>query len=250
MIRCKRFLQILAVTAGLALPPYAGSVRALTVFDPSNYAQNVLQAARALEQINNQIASLQHEVLMLQDMARNLVPLSHSELAAMAAALEQITALFETADGIAFDLAQTDAAWARFYPKDYEIAVDGDRLVQDARQRWAFAVDGLHDSLRLQAQVADEIGADRLRLDRLLAASAAADGNLAVSQATNELLALLAKQQLQIQALNAVQYRAQALTQAQAAIAQTQAQAQFERFMGTGPAYRGTAYGGSGMAAP
>ena len=29
------------------------------VFDPNNYAQNVLTAARALQQINNQIVSLQ-----------------------------------------------------------------------------------------------------------------------------------------------------------------------------------------------
>ena len=31
------------------------------VYDPSNYAQNVLTAARTLEQINNQITSLQNE---------------------------------------------------------------------------------------------------------------------------------------------------------------------------------------------
>jgi type IV secretion system protein TrbJ len=35
------------------------------VYDPSNYAQNVLQAARALEQINQQIAQLQNEAQML-----------------------------------------------------------------------------------------------------------------------------------------------------------------------------------------
>jgi P-type conjugative transfer protein TrbJ len=29
----------------------------VTVFDPTNYAQNVLQAARALQTINNQITS-------------------------------------------------------------------------------------------------------------------------------------------------------------------------------------------------
>jgi hypothetical protein len=32
----------------------------LVVFDPNNYAQNVLTAARALQQINNQIVSLQN----------------------------------------------------------------------------------------------------------------------------------------------------------------------------------------------
>src|SRR3546814_9590450 len=54
-------------------------VGALTVFDPSNYSQNVLQAARALQQINNQIQSLQNQVLMLQNMAQNLQRLDRSE---------------------------------------------------------------------------------------------------------------------------------------------------------------------------
>ena len=48
------------------------------VFDPSNYAENVLQAARALEQINNQIQSLQNEAQMLINQARNLASLPHS----------------------------------------------------------------------------------------------------------------------------------------------------------------------------
>ncbi|MBY0333727.1 MAG: DUF4141 domain-containing protein, partial [Acetobacteraceae bacterium] len=43
-----------------------------TVFDPWNYAQNILSAARALDQINNQIASLQNEAQMLINQARNL----------------------------------------------------------------------------------------------------------------------------------------------------------------------------------
>jgi P-type conjugative transfer protein TrbJ len=33
----------------------------LIVFDPTNYVQNVLTAARSLQQINNQITSLQNE---------------------------------------------------------------------------------------------------------------------------------------------------------------------------------------------
>ena len=35
------------------------------VYDPTNYVQNVLTAARTLEQINNQITSLQNEATML-----------------------------------------------------------------------------------------------------------------------------------------------------------------------------------------
>src|SRR3546814_13739832 len=44
----------------------------ITVFDPGNYSQNLLTAARTLQQINNQIQSLQHEANMLDNPAKNL----------------------------------------------------------------------------------------------------------------------------------------------------------------------------------
>jgi len=48
------------VIAGvLALCP-AQSAAQLTVFDPANFQQNLLSAARALEQINNQVLTLQN----------------------------------------------------------------------------------------------------------------------------------------------------------------------------------------------
>src|SRR3546814_20742908 len=50
------------------------------VYDPTNYVQNVLSAARALEQINNQITSLQNEATMLINQARNLANLPYSHL--------------------------------------------------------------------------------------------------------------------------------------------------------------------------
>ena len=45
------------------------------VYDPSNYAQNVLTAARSLQQINNQITSLQNQAQSLINQARNLASL-------------------------------------------------------------------------------------------------------------------------------------------------------------------------------
>ena len=42
------------------------------VYDPTNYAQNVLTAARTLEQINNQIRMLQNQATQLINEARNL----------------------------------------------------------------------------------------------------------------------------------------------------------------------------------
>ena len=45
---------------------------ALLVFDSSNYAQNVLTAARALQQINNQIQALQNQATILTNMGKHL----------------------------------------------------------------------------------------------------------------------------------------------------------------------------------
>ena len=55
-------LRHLATAGMIALAVFAAPgqpAAQLVVFDPNNYAQNVLTAARALQQINNQIVSLQ-----------------------------------------------------------------------------------------------------------------------------------------------------------------------------------------------
>ena len=64
--------------AGLLLqsPP----AHAIPVFDSANYAQNLLTAARTLQQINQQIQSLQNEASMLTNMAKNLSRISFPEL--------------------------------------------------------------------------------------------------------------------------------------------------------------------------
>jgi P-type conjugative transfer protein TrbJ len=69
MNRISRLAAIGAVvlTVSLSPPP---SLAQVVVFDPNNYAQNVLTAARALQQINNQITSLQNQTQMLINQAR------------------------------------------------------------------------------------------------------------------------------------------------------------------------------------
>ena len=46
--------SLIAITITVGVRPASAQ---LIVFDPNNYAQNVLTAARALQQINNQIVS-------------------------------------------------------------------------------------------------------------------------------------------------------------------------------------------------
>src|SRR3546814_15939052 len=76
-----------------------------------------------------------------------------------------------------------------------------------------------------------------LTLSALVTASQGAVGSLQAQQATNQLLALSTKQQLQIQTLMAAQYRPEALDQARKAQAEEAARAATARFLGPGTAY-------------
>jgi len=71
-------------------------------------------------------------------------------------------------------------------------------------------------------------------LTNLVNASQNSVGGLQAQQATNQLLALSTKQQMQIQNLMAAQYRAEALEQARRAESQEQGRAAGQKFLGNG----------------
>ena len=100
-----------APAAILTLPPEPTFAWRI-VYDPSNYAQNVLQAARALEQINQQITQLQNEAQMLINDARNLASLPTSSLEALQQSVEETQALLGEAQKIAYDVQAFDEAFA------------------------------------------------------------------------------------------------------------------------------------------
>ena len=84
------------------------SAAGLPVFDATNYAQNLLQAARALDQINNQVKSLQNEAAMLQNMAKNLQTIDFPQLQRLSSAMQQIDQLMSEAKGIQFRVEGLD----------------------------------------------------------------------------------------------------------------------------------------------
>jgi P-type conjugative transfer protein TrbJ len=232
-------------TAALALAVAAASPLGLVtparaqfaVIDTANLAQNVLQAARLLQEINNQIQSLQNETAMLQSMAQNLTRLNFSSLNGMTSDLEQISALINQAQGIGFSVQAVQTAFQQRYPQSYGAAAGMPQLLGDAQARWQDARSAFQQTMQVQSQIAQTVQADAGKLAALVNASQGAAGNLQVSQATNQLLALSIKQQLQIQTLMAVQGRAEALAGANEAEAEEEGRAAFATFLGSSNAY-------------
>lgn len=210
----------------------------LAVFDPANYAQNVLTAARSLQQVTNQITSLQNQAQMLLNQARNLEGLPYSSLQSIQQSVSRTQQLLGQAQHIAYDVQNIDQTFQRLYPTGYTGANSSQQLVGDAQERWRNSLAGFQDALRVQAGVVQNLDATRGQIDPLVSSSQGAVGALQATQAGNQLLALQTKQLADVMALLAAQGRAQSLEGARTAASQEQAREQLSRFLSGGQGYR------------
>lgn len=229
-------LMAATVTMTAAILPF-GPAAAIPVFDVSNYTQNVLTAARTLQQINNQIQALQNQATILTNMGKHLQRLDFSSLSEISRSMQRIGTLMTQAEGIAFDLASTDDVLRRQFPASFDTALSTNQIIAQARARYQASMQGYRQTMRVQSQVVENIEADATVLTELVNQSQAAGGSLQVSQATNQLIALSTRQQLQIQQMMAAQYRADALERAREQQAMEAAREQSRRFIGTSTLY-------------
>jgi len=208
------------------------------VYDPSNYAQNVLQAARALEQISHQITSLQNQAQMLVNQTRNLTNLPYSSQQSIGQSFSQTQQLLSQAQRLAYNIDQIDRAFQRLYPNAYSASTSSQQLTGDAKERWQNSQAAFQDSLRVQAGVVQSLATTRNEADALVSASQSAVGALQAAQAGNQLTALQIKQLADLTALIAAQARAENLAGVRSTANQEQARAQISRFLSSGQGYQ------------
>ncbi|MBU3031697.1 P-type conjugative transfer protein TrbJ [Paracoccus marinaquae] len=235
---------LLALSAPLALAPifttpahafFGGFGR--IVYDPTNHAENLLTAARTLEQINNQITSLQNEAQMLINQARNLASLPYSSLQQLQQNVHRTQQLLGQAQNIAFDVQNIDQMFQQDYGNLSLTATD-QQLIADARSRWETTVGGLQDAMRVQAGVVGNIDSNRAEMSTLVGESQGATGALQATQAGNQLLALQSQQLSDLIAVISANGRAEALMEAERATAAEQGRIQRERFLAPGSGYQ------------
>ena len=237
-----RSFRRLAMSGAAALALVVASVPATAqfggiVYDPSNYAQNVLTAARSLEQINNQIQQIQNQATSLINEAKNLASMPFSTVAQLQAQMQRTQQLLSSAQRIAYDVQSIDQAFTTQY-KGASLSSSDQSLVDGAKERWSNSVAAFEDALKVQAGVVGNIDGARSTMNSLVTASQSASGALQAAQAGNQLLALQSQQLADLTALMAAQGRAQALDAAQRAAAQDQAREQLRRFLAPGTGYQ------------
>ncbi len=192
--------KLLAGVALAALLVIGPAQAQFAVIDPANLAQSVIQAARALEQIHNQVQQIEQQARML---ASNPLQLSPE----LTASIQEARDLFDTAEGIAFDVQRIGEEVRTLYPETWEEFDLGDIVARS--EQWA-AEDrrALERAMRAEANAVAAVETARGRIDRAMSASSGADGQTSATQAGNQLLGIQASQLAEIQAPLAAQSRA------------------------------------------
>lgn len=203
----------------------------VAVFDAGNYAQNLLQAARALDQIQNQVAALQNQARMLINQQLNLQTLGYSVAPALQADMGRVNALLSQAGRVANDAASIRQAMQQDYSGQ---GSDAD-LAAAADARWRNSLDAFQHVLEVQAAVAEDLPSTQGEAGDLLQAGQGATGALQAAQAGDQLMAVQAKELADLTAVITAQSRAEALDASSRAAAAAEARTRLQRFLGDAP---------------
>jgi P-type conjugative transfer protein TrbJ len=223
------------VLAAASAPAHAqfGSV----VFDPKNYAQNVLTAARELQQINNQIQQIENQTQSLINQAKNLASLPYSLVSTITSQIQRTEQLITQAQRIAYSVTTINQAFTTNYGA-INLNLSQQQMIAQAQQRWQTSVAGLQDALKMQATVVGNIPTTRTTVASLGTSSQSATGALQAAQVNNQLLVQISQQLADLIALEAANGRAYALVGAASATGQDQAKTQFSNFLSYGAGYQ------------
>src|SRR3546814_13992598 len=104
---------------------------------------------------------LQNQATSLINQAKNLTTISFPELQALQQTISQIDQLMGQAQGIQFRVANLDQQFRSMFPDSFAQALTMNQQVQAARSRMDNAKAAFQQTMTVQAQVAENVQADR-----------------------------------------------------------------------------------------
>jgi P-type conjugative transfer protein TrbJ len=239
VIRHRFRVALAASVAVLTLATASVPARAQwIVYDPTNFSQNVLTAARELQQVNQNIQSLENQATMLINQAKNLASLPYSSLAQLEASIQRTEQLLMQAQNIAYSVTTIDQAFSQVYPQSYTGSTSSTQMLADAQTRWQNARAGYQDSMNVQAGVVQNLQNAQTQISALVSSSQSASGALQAAQSGNQIMGLAAQQLADLTGVIAAMARAQSLDNAGRLESEAQGQQQMQNFLNYGAGYQ------------
>ena len=183
----------------LALQPTA---RAIIVYDPSNCAQNMIQALRLLQSNINEARTIANQVTSLANEAKNLTSMSWDIVEDFNG---EFTKLFTTVgqiNGLMQNVANLEQQFEDLYP-DYANRwdpVSGVSMAEDMRHWLTATRDTMRGAAKTGAAVLEALPQTELQLQSLMKASQGSVGILQATQAGNQIAGTVAGQLLNLNA--------------------------------------------------
>jgi len=237
MARCRRiisslFLSCLMMFGSVTASAQFGGI----VFDPKNYIQNLFTASRSLVQIRQQVSQLQNEARVLVGQAKDLASLDFNAQDELLRILDEITRLNQEAESVAYEVHETRQILKTEFPEDYS-NLSKEEVTLKAETQWKMAREGYHSAMIMQSGLVQSLAADRQTLNQLISESQSSTGNLSATQSTNQLLALLIKQNMAWQQMMIAGERADALSEARLLAIEQESREKRARFVGSSKIY-------------
>jgi type IV secretion system protein TrbJ len=189
-------IAILVGTTAILAPVPA---HAIVVYDPTNHIQNVLTAARALEQIRVQTEQLTAQI-------RSLAQSPYDHMAQIGDAMRALNELNNQARGLASTVRGLDRQFEDLYPSNLTARTAMQRL-EAASRRIEMSRQTAQDLARTAASVESSRSARTSRMAGALAASRAAEGETGAIQSSVQALGVLSEQLEGLQTMMAAQSR-------------------------------------------
>jgi conjugal transfer/entry exclusion protein len=213
----KRMLMgLLAAAPAFLMLPQVGDAQTI-VFDPAIYAKNIQQVAQDYQMLQYMQQQLEQEEAMLARLNIDLLPqlsASENQLAEIVAPLANLANNVEAAINAA-------------YPLDYE-NLSPDQVLAIQQQWTQDQRNNLVNNSQLEDQVVQQMPAISNQVGQLVGASNSAPGATSAVEAGNQIIATLASQLQQLEALEAGDQRTfvqqQATRQSEAAYEEQQCQ--------------------------
>lgn len=173
---------------------------------------------------------------MLINQAEDLANLDVNSVGHLKDILERLDRLMREADEITYEVETSSEMYEEKYPESYE-ELTNDAIVEHALDQWQLSRNAFGRSIRVQSGIVTSIADARETLATLVDQSQSATGNLAVTQAGNQLMALSVEQQMQMQQMMAAHYRMIAMEEARRIAVEEQSRVLHDRFSGDGAVY-------------
>ena len=204
----RRRLAILGMAAAL-IPPLSAPVLSLTVYDPANHAENIMQTVRLLYAEVQRNLNIQQVTYTAHTNYLNLLPLDAASHAAMAPNLASITGAIGSLRQVQSSAANMEALYAQLRGMAGSLASGGNvaaylGVIETIRRN-------LNQDVATVSSALISMSAANVQLDGILARSASSLGATQTQQIGHHLQAMQVREQAMQRYLKALELQRSAI---------------------------------------